>query len=117
MTAPLTASAAAGMCAHRCGRFVYRVVSEANMAQPAANARSAPPTTRASDADGSTTNVVTAAARVPAAMDATVMRPNEPVAGAVVGVATGVGLAVEVLMVVVPFLAVRGGRPHAPRSR
>ena len=57
VTAPLTKRAAAGTYAHVCGRLVYRVVSEANEAQPAANATSAPPTTRASDADVSTTKV------------------------------------------------------------
>src|SRR5689334_17857115 len=87
------------------------------MAQPAANASRAAPTTRASDAVGSAPKVVTAAARAPMAMDAAVMRPKGPVAGATGVVGAGVVVAVVVLMVLSLFLAVLGGRPHAPRSR
>src|SRR5690242_11959285 len=53
----------------------------------------------------------------PVAMDANVMRPNGPFACSRLPVGTVVAMVVVVLMAAFLFLAVRGGRPHASRSR
>src|SRR3954451_20512851 len=59
---PEAARTAAGTYAHRCGRVVSRVVSQASIAQPAPNAARAAPTIVASEASGRTTNVRAATA-------------------------------------------------------
>src|SRR3954447_925136 len=58
---PEAARTAAGTYAHRCGRVVNRVVSQASIAQAAPNAVSAAPTIVASEASGRTANVRAAA--------------------------------------------------------
>src|SRR3954451_9895173 len=82
---PEVARAAAGTYAHRCGRVVSRVVSQASIAHPVPNAARAAPTIVASESPGRTANVSAAAATALVAMEVAMMRPRGPlgVAGTV----------------------------------
>ncbi len=104
---PAVAMTLAGTYAHRCGRVVLRVVRNASMAHPAANAIREAPMTRASDASGTTPKTRAAAPTTPMAMDANVMRPIGPTRVAGELVATSVGVVRAVVVMTVPF----PGRP------
>src|SRR4051794_3015339 len=82
---PEAARAAAGTYAHRGGRVVRRVESQASIAPPAANAARAAPTIVASEASGRTANVSRAAPTTPAAIEDATTRPSGPVGTAGTG--------------------------------
>src|SRR5258706_629340 len=117
MAAPDVAMRVAGTYAHRCGRVVMRVVSQASIAQPVANATRAAPTMRASDASCRTANVRAAAPTAAVAVQAAMMRPTGPVAVAGAPAGTDVGVRVAVVMMVSPFLAVLGRSATEQPSR
>src|SRR3954462_11948756 len=73
---PEMVRAAAGTYAHRCGRVVRRVVSQASIAHPAPNAARVAPTMVASEASGRTVNVSAAAATALAPKEMAIMRPS-----------------------------------------
>src|SRR3954463_4453901 len=105
---PEAARTAAGTYAHRCGRVVSRVVSQASIAQAAPNAVRAAPTIVASEASGRTANVRAAATMAPVAIEEAMMRPSGPLGVAGMVELAGVGVRVEVLMTV-PFRAALQG--------